>query len=389
MFKLSILLSLSFSTVSLADTPATQENPAPATENSEPTVTEGDPAQEEVAPAQEAVAELRLAVEVTLSNGIILTGTANQTDVIMWVQTDPLTLYMSEDNEITLEGAQISSIRLVPATPDPIVVEQPALEAAMEPPAESNPASMPTAPEQPAAPVLTWEPYTSPSGFSHPNPAGGRYVYAPTAIPMQQGQAYLSQKYGLISSAAFAITDNLALVFGTFILFPPALTVFGGKYAFEVSEDVHIGFGGEVFMFPIEGELLGTIGFTNITIGDLDNNLTFAVGALSSEMLDTELSMPVMVGFQRRINNKMALVSENWLIFDLDGSNSPLLMNALTMRFLGERADESSYGDRWRTERGFPKKTWDLGFVMFAGEGEFIGPMPWVDWSFHFGPLSR
>ena len=151
---------------------------------------------------------------------------------------------------------------------------------------------------------------------------------------------------------------------------------------------MHIGFGGETFIFPMESQLLGTIGFTNITIGDLDNNITLAVGALSSDNLPF-LAMPLMLGMQRRVSNKVSLVSENWLLIDLETDRPPFFMNALTMRFLGERLDDSSYGDRWRTERGFPKRTWDLGFVMLGGDGEFIGPLPWVDWSWHFGALGN
>ena len=89
MFKLSILLSLSFSTISLADTPAAPEDPLPTMWSS------GDDQ------AQEVVAEPRFEIEVTLTNGIILNGTANQTDVITWLPTSALTLYLPGGNDIT------------------------------------------------------------------------------------------------------------------------------------------------------------------------------------------------------------------------------------------------------------------------------------------------
>jgi hypothetical protein len=207
---------------------------------------------------------------------------------------------------------------------------------------------------------------------------------------MRQGQAYISQKYGVVSSMAVAVTDNLAILFGTLTPFPPALAVFGAKYAIEFDESLHLGLGVETFIFPLYGEFLGTVGFANRTFGNLDNNLTLAAGVLTSDLLDIDVGIPIMLGAQLRISNKLSIVSENWLILDVNEGQGPIALNALTMRFLGQRNDDASLDESFRTERGFPRKTWDLGFAVLTDTqtGEFIGPLPWLDWSWHFGPLG-
>ena len=53
------------------------------------------------------------------------------------------------------------------------------------------------------------------SGYSQKNRAGTRYLYAPTAIPLEKGTGYFSQKELVMSSVAYGLTDNISVLGGT------------------------------------------------------------------------------------------------------------------------------------------------------------------------------
>jgi len=323
----------------------TPEEPA-ATVEEEPTAPPAQPAPQ-------------IAVEVALQNGMTLQGTVSQADILIWNVGDPLQFTPKGGTPTLLPGNKVLSVRQAGQ----------AVQVVANAPQEQAPGSD----------------YTSPGGFTHPNPAASRYLYAPSSIPLKKGQGYVSQKYGIFSSAAYAPHDNFTVLFGTLTFFPPAMTIFGGKAGFQVADNVHVSAGGEVFLFPIDGEFLASIGFGAITLGDEDQHVTIASGYAGGEMFDGG-GIPVMLGGQTRVSSSVSLITENWMVFDPNNEWSPVVIASAAVRLLGRRSSDGNFGRRIQTKDGFPSTTWDIGLIALVSEDEVFGPFPWVDWTWHFGP---
>jgi hypothetical protein len=354
-----------------------------ADEAAEATPEEPAAATEEARPAPPAP---QIDVEVALQNGMTLQGTASQADILNWSAGDPLVFTPQGGAATTLPGAKILSIG------------QPG-QAAM------------AASAAPQAPIST---YRSPKGFSVPNPAASRYLYAPSSIPMKKGQGYVSQKL-VFTSVAYAPTDNLTAIFGTFTLFPPALTVFGAKAGFKISDKLHLSFGGEAFVMGIENEVPLALAFGAATWGNEDSHITLASGLSGGSFTDA-LGIPVMFGGQWRMTASTAFVTENWAILSANdvmngdvADGLSVFIGSAAIRLVGRRDGAGGMARGMKTTSGHPKTTWDLGLIVLSsksnsdisneGTGEYetskftswnsFGPMPWVDWTWHFGAAKQ
>ena len=353
-------------------------------------------AQEEVPPAstEEATEPAGPTLDVTavLKHGVTLAGTVSQADLLLWAPGTDLDFTPDGGTASTLPGANIASVTQAGATPAPATVTV-------------NVSSEPEEPEST---------YRSPNGFRYPNPAASRYLYAPSAINMDAGQGYVSQKL-VFTSIAYAPTDNFTLLFGTFTPFPPLISVFGGKYSWDVNDNVKASIGGEAFILGLDQEVPVTIGFGALTFGNEDKHLTVASGIAAGDFFgDTQV--PLMVAGQLRTSEGIALVTENWLLFDAnsiaEGNMSSVLsanINSVAFRLVGRRDRGDGMMRGMRTRSGHPKTTWDLGFAAFGfintptvynsstGEDEtstfvdytLFGPMPWIDWTWHFGEAQN
>jgi hypothetical protein len=337
-------------------------------------------------------------VTIELVNGIELNGSAPLMEVIYWEPGSPIHFTPRGGEQVLIEGERINSSRLEEVLETAVATAQLA--------ANSQPISE------------TYEElidYTSPRGFSYPNPAASRYLYAPSAIPMKVGQGYVSQKL-LFTAGAYAVTDNFTALLGTFTFFPPLLTVAGGKYATSLSDKIHVSVGAEVFLVPIDTEVAAGVAFGSVTYGDADKHITFATGAIGGEyigdFLDEDVSIPLMVGGHIRKSSRTAFVTENWLIIDpalLRGNilpPPPIVAFATTaaFRLIGKRDVKSRRKAYLISTEGFPRTTWDFGLVFavyrdsyrtYLGGGEYtsefasyspLGPLPWIDYTWHFGP---
>jgi hypothetical protein len=369
------------------ETPAEE---APAEEApAEEAPAEEAPAEEapaEEAPAEEAPAapaSPQIPVEVALQNGMTLQGTASQMDILNWSAGTPLSFTPTGGAATVLPGDKI------------VAIGQPGqVEVAVEKAEAKKPEST----------------YTSPKGFSVPNPAASRYLYAPSSINMKAGQGYVSQKL-VFTSVAYAPTDNVTVIFGTFTPFPPLMTVFGGKAGFKINDNLHVSFGGEAFVMGIEQEVPMALAFGAATWGNEDSHITLASGIAGGSLTDS-LGIPVMLGGQWRMGEGTAFVTENWAIFnsaDLTNGNASgslvAFIGSAAVRLVGRRDGPGGMQRGMRTASGHPKTTWDLGLIVLsgrnidsitnAGTGESestsfatwdgFGPMPWIDWTWHFG----
>jgi len=366
--------------------------------------------------------EAPVLVTMVLKNGVELIGQVEFNQLLMWTpESQDMVQFLLDSGTIqSIPSSNIQSIvqrtaevnpkeqssvtGLAPVEtisdttePDGTDVEQPEPEAA-----SSSRGFTPTA-----------------SGYSFQNPAASRYLYAPSSIPLQKGQGYMSQKL-LFTSGVLGVTDNVTLLIGTTVPFP-FVSIVGGKYARRINDKWHVGAGAEVFFFPFAGAIDDSttvplsIGFVSGTYGDLDSHVTVATGVIYDQLFsDGGIAHPVMIAGHKRLTDRLAVVTENWMLLNLDimaDGRSPYTasINSLAFRVIGNRNQTYYLFGQTIESRGYPRATWDFGlvFVNFQNpatlndpvlntthyslysEAFTFGPIPWVDYTWHFGPERR
>ena len=386
-----------FTTMIIGSSAWAQDPPTPegATAPAEATASEKDSEdaseEEATAPDQVTAAEASPPIRVilTLTSGVQMTGTVSQSDLLTWAPGSAMDFTPDGGTTVSLTGDRISTVTTAaaPAAPTAPSVQAPVV----------------TAP-------ATASDYKSAGGYSFPNPAASRYLYAPSSIPLKQGQGYVSQKL-VFTSAAYAVHDNLTLLYGAFTFFPPALSVFGTKAGFQIKENLHVSVGGEVFIAGLSQDIPAAIGFGAVTFGDEDKNLTVASGYADGSILN-QATIPIMVGGQLRTADSFAVITENWVFLDPSDFTAgygiqsvDVFLGSVALRIIGRR-DRLSGGQRGMVTRsGHPRTTWDIGLLAFGfrdrasmtvqATGETVessyyswtafGPIPWIDWTWHFG----
>lgn len=154
--------------------------------------------------------------------------------------------------------------------------------------------------------------------FWFDNPHATRLLFAPTAIPLKQGEGYYQNIYIVGNMFNVGVLNNLSIGGGfDFITmfartdgeWSPLLN-FNIKAGFKVSENFHMGVGGIYFTMVGEGSagILYGLG----TAGSYNNNLTMGLGWGFVD--GTFESKPfIMFGGMARISEKLWFVSENWV----------------------------------------------------------------------------
>ena len=172
-------------------------------------------------------------------------------------------------------------------------------------------------------------------------------ICMPSSIPLQKGQGYTSLKFVFVSGVV-GVTDNVTLLVGSTLI--PVVSVVGGKYAKQIHERLHVGAGAEVFFLPFASAFDNgsptaplSIGFVSATYGDLNSHVTVATG-VAYEQLFSDGRINHMVAY-RRLSDRLAVVTENWLLVNLDimaDGRSPYTasINSLAFRFIGNRSDD-------------------------------------------------
>ncbi len=212
------------------------------------------------------------------------------------------------------------------------------------------------------------------------NPNRTRHLYAPSAMPLKEGEGYLSLKELFFLSGAYGVTDNVSILVGSFV---PTLFLMDGtgligalKVAGEIGEDVYVAGGGEVITLPDFSESGGLslvgIGFGGLTFGKPDRQLTISAGrpfSLAGADPDLGDALLVVAG-QYRLTNNVGIVSENWIFptQESPGGGGVLSVHALAIR---------------RINKNF---AWDAGLIGVAG---LPGAFPWIDWTWNIGTARR
>ncbi len=192
-----------------------------------------------------------------------------------------------------------------------------------------------------------------------PNPNATRLFFAPTGQMIKKGEGYFSDYEIFFPGVAYGVTDNLTIGGGV-SLFPAGvdeqLYYVTPKIGRSFGEQLHAAAG--LLLVGSQGET-GGIGYGVGTLGDGDRSVTlglgygFAGGEVESKPL-------VMLGGEKRVSRRIAVVSENYIL-PIEDDN---VVYSLGIRFIGE------------------KITTDLALVNVVGSG-IIG-VPYVDFVFKF-----
>jgi uncharacterized membrane protein len=190
-------------------------------------------------------------------------------------------------------------------------------------------------------------------------PNSTRLFFAPTGQMLRKGEGYFADYELFFPGFAYGVTDNIS-VGGGVSIFPAGV----GDQVYYFTPKVGMSFGDQVHVSAgllLAGTKGGTggVGYTAGTFGDGDGSVTagvgygFAGGEIASKPL-------AMLGGEKRVSRRLALVTENYLLPTIDKS----VVYSFGVRFMGE------------------KLTTDLAIFNTAGS-QIIG-VPYVDFVFKF-----
>ncbi len=200
-----------------------------------------------------------------------------------------------------------------------------------------------------------------------PNPNATRLFFAPGGRMLKKGQGYFSDYYLFFPGVAYGVTDRITIG-GGISLVPTVrldnqLIYFTPKLGLVSSENLNIAAG--VLLVSFLSSFDASAGGAGIlygvaTFGGPSASLTTGLGYgfTSQELADKPM---VIIGFERRLSRRIALVSENWIF---PGIDQPLA--SLGVRFMGEALSV------------------DLAMVTVLGEDFFFPGLPFVDFVFNF-----
>jgi hypothetical protein len=209
--------------------------------------------------------------------------------------------------------------------------------------------------------------------FQDPNRT--RYLYAPSAMMLRQGEGYFSQKELIFSSISYGLTDNITLQAGAvlpfWVLGATGFNIIGGvKVGGSPLENLHLAVGAQAFSVPAMSMSAAGFVFGTATYGTADAHLSLGVGApfllAGSSSAIAPQAITTLSG-NLRLGQHWALVSENWLIpaFISTGSGQQLpMLNSLAVRI---------FGKNWAVDVGGIR----VPYVPI--------PIPWLDFAYNFG----
>lgn len=191
------------------------------------------------------------------------------------------------------------------------------------------------------------------------NPNATRLFFAPSGQMLKKGEGYFADYELFFPGFAYGVTDNIS-VGGGVSLIPAGLDeqvyYFTPKVGMSFGDQIHVSAG-----LLVAGTKGGTggIGYGAGTFGNGDASVTVGLG-YGFAGGDIESKPVAMLGGEKRISRRVALVTENYLL----PTSEDNLVYSFGLRFIGE------------------KLTTDLALFNVAGSG-IIG-LPYVDFVFRF-----
>jgi hypothetical protein len=224
------------------------------------------------------------------------------------------------------------------------------------------------------------------SRLSDPNES--RLMFAPTGRPLGKGNGYFSDHYVLFPGFAYGLTENLSIAGGVSAV--PAVSLSEQVFYASVSSGWQLGQKAAVAIggfYAGQRDFGAAALFGVSTFGPPDRSLSMGLALLAErdqqdvwgphgEYLDTRTQWrfrdaPVlMLGGSLRLSRSVSLISESWLFLgsDFDLAQQPF---GFALRFFGGRLSA------------------DVGVVLVADVLDEGFPVPWLSFSYHFGPSRR
>jgi hypothetical protein len=218
-------------------------------------------------------------------------------------------------------------------------------------------------------------------------------MFAPTGRPLGKGNGYFSDHYVLFPGFAYGVTKNLTVSGGISAI--PAVGIsdqvfyVSASSGWTLGDKAAVAFGGFIAGGPgDEVEDLGALTLFGVsTFGHSDRSLSVGLAAIATqeeeysfgprgEYLSTTRhwnfreAPVVMVGGSLRLARNISLISESWLFLgkDFDLSEQPF---GFALRFFNGRMSA------------------DVGVVLVKEVLDEGFPVPWLSFSYHFGPSRR
>jgi len=234
--------------------------------------------------------------------------------------------------------------------------------------------------------IASVEPARGANGSASPAPTDpneSRLMFGPTGRPLGKGDGYFSDHYVLFPGFAYGLTGNLSLAGGVSTI--PGVGLGEQVYyvstqlGWKLSPKAALSFGG-LYAAGAEEELGAGVLFGVTTLGHPNRSLTLGFGLVSTREEEAQLdprgrylgstqrwrSEPVvMVGGTLRVGRRASLVTESWLFLDKPLSEQPF---GLALRLFADRISV------------------DVGFVFVPAVIDEGFPIPWLSFSYHFGP---
>ena len=223
----------------------------------------------------------------------------------------------------------------------------------------------------------------SPARLTDPNES--RLMFAPTGRPLGKGNGYFSDHYVLFPGFAYGLTRNLTLSGGVSTI--PAVGLSEQVFYVSASSGWKLGDNAAVAVggFLAGAQDFGAAALFGVsTFGPSDRSLSVGVAAIAErneeyvtdsngEFLSSHGTWRfrdapvVMIGGSLRLARSLSLISESWLFLgkDFELSQQPF---GLALRFFSGRISA------------------DVGVVLIADVLDEGFPVPWLSFSYHFGP---
>jgi len=217
-----------------------------------------------------------------------------------------------------------------------------------------------------------------------PNPNKSRMFFAPTARTLNKGEGYFADYYVFFPSVSYGITDKFTFG-GGISIFPgisldKQLLFLTPKLAIKKAKDFNLAAGVLFIKVPgfddnnndndndnddesdDESDDVNSVGiaYSVGTFGTDDANITAGLGFgfVNNEFADRPV---ILIGGEKRLSRRIALVTENWIIPEIDQP-----MSIYGLRFMGK------------------KMSIDLGFIyVFKTDLPFPG-VPYIDFMIIF-----
>jgi hypothetical protein len=224
----------------------------------------------------------------------------------------------------------------------------------------------------------------TPSAAPPTDPNDSRLMFAPTGRPLGKGNGYVSNHYVLFPGFAYGLTKNFNVGGGVSTI--PGLgldeQLFYGtaQAAFRPSEKTAFSVGGLYTKAGGDDDLEAVVAYGVTTLGRPARSLTLGFALASTPEEEPQFdarghyvgnarrwrSEPIlMVGGEAKVGRQLCFVSESWLFLDRPLSEQAF---GLALRFFSNRISV------------------DAGFVVVPEILDEGFPIPWLSFSYHFGP---